>query len=119
MSKYGSELELPIIIANMKVLNKTQIFAVCPNPKYACLYSIDEISCKLNGNLRAEIFKKKLWVERCNTELLFQKKLSFGKTKMVPQKTYPFLPPSEWIKTFFNEKQFLHLIRDRPEPSKT
>ena len=71
MSKYGSELEL---IANMKVLNKTQIFAVCPSPKYACLYSIYEISCKLNGNLGAEICKKKLWVERCNTELLFQKK---------------------------------------------
>ena len=57
MSKYGSELEL---IANMKVLNKTQIFPVGPNPKYACLYSIDEISCKLNGNLRAEICQKKL-----------------------------------------------------------
>ena len=88
MSKYGSELEL---IANMKVLNKTQIFAVCPSPKYACLYSIYEISCKLNGNLGAEICKKKLWVERCNTELLFQKKKnSFGKTKMVPNKTFIF-----------------------------
>ena len=32
-----SELEL---IANLKVLNKTQIFAVCPNPKCASLYSI-------------------------------------------------------------------------------
>ena len=111
-----SELEL---IANLKVLNKTKIFAVCPNPKFACLYSIDEISCKVNGKLKAEICKKKLWRKRCNTELSFQKKLSFGRTKMVPYKTYPFLPPSEWIRTFYKEEQFLRLIRDRPEPSKT
>ena len=116
LPKTISELEL---IANLKVLNKTQIFAVCPNPKCASLYSTDEISCKSNGNLRTEICKKKLWGKRCNTELSFKRKLSFGKTKMVPYKTYPFLPPSEWIKTFFKEEQFLHLIRDRPEPSET
>ena len=111
-----SELEH---IANLKVLNKTKIFAVCPNPKCTCLYSIDEISCKVNGKLKAEICKKKLWRKRCNTELSFKKKLSFGRTKMVPYKTYPFLPPSEWIRTFFKEEQFLSLTRDRPEPSKT
>ena len=68
--KIISELEL---IANLKVLNKTKISAVCPNPKCACLYSIDEISCKVNGKLKAEICKKKLWGKRCNTELSFQK----------------------------------------------
>ena len=96
-----SALEL---IANLNVLNKTRIFAVCPNPKCACLYSIVEISCKVNGKLKAEICKKKLWGKRFNTELSFQKKLSFGRTKMVPYKTYPFLPPSEWIKTFFKDR---------------
>ena len=98
------------LIANLKVLNKTKIFAVCPNPKCTCLYSIDEISCKVNGKLKAEICKKKLWGKRCNTELSFQKKLSFGRTKMVPYKTYPFLPPSEWIKTFFKEELYFNLI---------
>ena len=38
---------------------------------------------------------------------------------MVPFKTFPFLPPSEWIKTFFKQEQFLSLIKDRPEPSST
>ena len=76
-----SELEL---ISDLNVLNKTKIFVVCPNPKCACLYSIDEISCKVNGKQKAEICKKKLWGKRCNTELSFEKNLSFGNTKMVP-----------------------------------
>ena len=38
---------------------------------------------------------------------------------MIPYKTYPFLAPSEWIKTFFNLEEFLNLIRNRPEPSTT
>jgi len=45
--------------------------------------------------------------------------LSFGRIKMVPFKTFPFLPPSEWIKAFFKQEQFLSLIKDRPEPSST
>ena len=36
---------------------------------------------------------------------------------MVPFKTFPFLPPSEWIKTYFKQEQFLSLIKNRPEPS--
>jgi len=38
---------------------------------------------------------------------------------MVPFKTFPFLPPSEWIKTFFKQEKFLSLVKDRPEPSST
>ena len=36
---------------------------------------------------------------------------------MVPFKTFPFLPPSEWIKTYFKQEQFVSLIKNRPEPS--
>lgn len=107
------------IITNLKVLNKTTIFAVCPNPKCSALYDINEISCERNGLQKSAVCKKQLWGKRCNAELAFEKKLSFGRTRMVPYKTYPFLPPSEWIKTFFKQDQFLRLIRNRPEPSKT
>ncbi|KAJ7370310.1 hypothetical protein OS493_033105 [Desmophyllum pertusum] len=107
------------IIANLKVLNRTTIYAVCPNPKCSALYNMNEISCERNGVQKSEICKKKIVGKRCNAELSFEKKLSFGRTRMVPYKTYPFLPPSEWIKTFFKQEQFLSLIRNRPEPSKT
>ena len=48
--------------------------------------------------------------KRCNTELSFERNLSFGKTKIVPYKTYPFLAPSEWIKSFFFKQEFITLI---------
>ena len=107
------------IIANLKVLNKTVIFAVCPNTKCSALYDMKDISYEKNGIKRAAVCRKKLMGKRCNTELSFERKLSFGKTKMVPYKTYPFLAPSEWIKTFFKQEEFITLITNRPEPSTT
>ena len=89
------------IILNFKVLNKTIIFAVCPNPKCSALYHLNEISVNRSGQQKPAQCKNKIWGKKCNTELAFEKKLSFGRTKMVPFKTFPFLPPSEWIKTFF------------------
>ena len=106
-------------IANLKVLNKTIIFAVCPNPKCSSLCQMNNISFERNGVLRPALCRNKIYGKRCNTELSFERKLSFGKTKMVAYKTYPFLPPSEWIKTFFTQEEFLQLIRKRPEPSTT
>ena len=105
------------IITNLKVLNKTVIFAVCPNPKCSALYNLNEISVDRSGQQKPALCKKKIWGKKCSTELSFEKKLSFGRTKMVPYKTFPFLPPSEWIKTFFKQEQFLSLIKNRPEPS--
>lgn len=106
-------------IANLKVLNKTILFAVCPNPKCSCLYQMNDISSERDGVLKPRLCRNKLYGKRCNAELSFERKLSFGKTKMIPYKTYPFLAPSEWIKTFFNLEEFLNLIRNRPEPSTT
>ena len=37
------------IISNLKVLNKTVIFAVCPNPKCSALYNLNEISVDRSG----------------------------------------------------------------------
>ena len=37
------------IISNLKVLNKTVIFAVCPNPKCSALYNLNEISIDRSG----------------------------------------------------------------------
>ena len=107
------------IISNLKVLNKTIIFVVCPNPKCSALYNLNEISVNRGGQQKPTLCKKKIWGKKCSTELSFKKKLSFGRTKMVLFKTFPFLPPSEWIKTFFKQEQFLCLIRNRPEPSLT
>ena len=99
------------IISNLKVLNKTVIFAVCPNPKCSALYNLNEISVGRSGQQKPALCKKKIWGKKCSTELSFEKKLSFGRTKMVPFKTFPFLPPSEWIKTYFKQEQFLSLIK--------
>ena len=107
------------IISNLKVLNKTVIFAVCPNPKCSALYDLNDISVGRSGQQKPALCKKKIWGKKCCTELSFEKKLSFGRTKMVPFKTFPFLPPSEWIKTYFKQEQFLSLIKNRPEPSST
>ena len=107
------------IITNLKVLNKIVIFAVCPNPKCSALYNSNEISVDRSGQQKPALCRKKNWGKKCSTELSFEKKLSFGKTKMVPFKTFPFLPPSEWIKTFFKQEQFLSLIKNQPEPSST
>ena len=106
-------------IANLKVLNKTILFAVCPNPQCSCLYQMNDISYERNEVLKLCLCRNKLYGKRCNAELSFERKLSFGKTKMIPCKTYPFLAPSEWIKTFLNLEEFLNLIRNRPEPSTT
>ena len=103
----------------MKVLNKTIIFVVCPNPKCSALYNLNEISVNRGGQQKPTLCKKNIWGKKCSTELSFKKKLSFGRTKMVLFKTFPFLPPSEWIKTFVKQEQFLSLIRNRPETSLT
>ena len=75
---------------------ETVLVAGCPNPKYSCLYQINDISSERNGVLRPALYGK-----RCNAELSFERKILFGKTKMVSCKTYPFLTPSEWMTTFF------------------
>ena len=103
----------------MKVLNKTVIFAVCSNPKCSALYDLNDISVGRSGQQKPALCKKKIWGKKCSTELSFEKKLSFGGAKMVPFKTFPFLPPSEWIRTYFKQEQFLSLIKNRPEPSST
>ena len=104
-------------IANLRVLNKTVLFAVCPSPKCSFLYQMNDISSERNGVFKPALCRNKLYGKRCNAELSFERKLSFEKTKMVPYRTYPFLAPSEWIKTFFNLEKFLNLIRNRAEPS--
>ena len=79
------------IIANLKVLNKTVIFAVCPNTKCSALYDMKDISYEKNGIKRAAVCRKKLMGKRCNTELSFERKLSFGRRKWYLTRHIPFL----------------------------
>lgn len=61
--------------------------------------------------------KNKLFAKICESELSSCENLSFGRKKWVPYKKFPFLAPSKWINLFFKNKEFLDLIKQRPEPS--
>jgi len=62
------------VITNLKVLNKTVIFAVCPNPKCSALYNLNEMSVDRSGQHKPALCKKKIWGKKCSTELSFEKK---------------------------------------------
>ena len=49
----------PEMIANLKVLDKTVIFAVCPNTKCSALYDMKDICSEKNGIKRAAVYRKK------------------------------------------------------------
>ena len=51
------------IISNSEVLNKTVIFAVCPNPKCSALYNLNEISVDSSGQQKPALCKKKSFLE--------------------------------------------------------
>ena len=61
------------IISNLKVLNKTVIFAVCPNPKCSALYNLNEISVDRSRQQKPALCKKRIWGNKCSTELSFEK----------------------------------------------
>ena len=106
-----------MLISNLKVFNECEVMAVCPNVKCNCIYKLTEIVKIRNGEEVPAVCKNKLFAKPCRAELSYFKNLSFGRKKLVPFKKFPFLPPSKWISLFFKNRDFISLIKQRPEPS--
>lgn len=106
-----------MLISNLKVFNECEIMAVCPNVKCNCIYKQSDITKQSNGETVPATCSQKLFGKPCKTELAYSETLSFGRKKWVAYKKFPFLVPSKWIKLFFQNEEFLTLIKQRPEPS--
>ena len=106
-----------MLISNLKVFNDCEIMAVCPNVKCNCIYKQSDITKQRNGETVPATCSQKLFGKPCKTELAYSETLSFGRKKWVAYKKFPFLAPSKWIKLFFQNEEFLTLIKQRPEPS--
>ena len=106
-----------MLISNLKVFNECEVMAVCPNVKCNCIYKLTEIVKMRNGELIPAVCRNKLFAKPCWAELSYFENLSFGRKKLVPFMKFPFLPPSKWINLFFTSKEFVSLIKQRPEPS--
>ena len=105
-------------VTALKIFNQFETKAVCPNPKCNYIYELGEIvKTARNGETVPATCKNKLFAKICESELSYCENLSFGRKKWVPYKKFPFLAPSKWINLFFKNKEFLDLIKQRPEPS--
>ena len=71
-------------------------YAVCPSPKCCNLYDCTLLSEATNIPLCA----RQIYSSRCREQLCYEKFLSFGKSRLVPYKTFIYLPPVNWLKIF-------------------
>ena len=106
-----------MLISNLKVFNECEIMAVCPNVKCNCINKQSDITKQRNGETVPATCSQKLFGKPCKTELAYSETMSFGRKKWVAYKKFPFLAPSKWIKLFFQNEEFLTLIKQRPKPS--
>ena len=72
---------------------------------------------RVMGKLFQLLVARNFLVNPAKTELAYSETLSFGRKKRVAYKKFPFLAPSKWIELFFQNEEFLTLIKQRPEPS--
>ena len=72
---------------------------------------------RVMGKLFQLLVARNFLVNPAKTELAYSETLSFGRKKRVAYKKIPFLAPSKWIELFFQNEEFLTLIKQRPEPS--
>ena len=72
---------------------------------------------RVMGKLFQLLVARNFLVNPAKTELAYSETLSFGRKKRVAYKKIPFLAPSKWIDLFFQNEEFLTLIKQRPEPS--
>ena len=64
-----------------------------------------------------QLAKTNFLLKYVNLSFHIAKIYPWGRKKWFPYKKFPFLAPSKWINLFVKNKEFLDLIKQRPEPS--
>ena len=71
-------------------------YVVCPDPKCCELYNIvTYLEASSIPNCR-----KVKYNSQCEQSLFYERFLSFGKSRLVPYKTFVYLSPIVWLKIF-------------------
>ena len=89
---------------------KMEEYIVCPNDSCNYLYRLNEAEkCKV---CTATIFG-----EERGEELGYDKRLAFAKHKWCPHKVYYFTPPSQWLRSMFQQAKFVKLFYSQKKVS--
>jgi len=95
------------VCAGVNQVSEFKRYAVCPDSK--CCNLLD---CTLLSEATSiPICKRQAYNSHCREQLCYEKFLSFGKSQLVPYKTFIYLSPIVWLKKFYCIKTFEELLK--------
>lgn len=83
------------------------LYVVCPSSTCSTIYPV------VDGILPVNVCTSTHYSKRCGESLVYEKKLSFGKVRSTPHKTFTFIPTSIWLKKMFAKDEFVSLLSER------
>ena len=81
-------------------------YVVCPDSECCELY---DVSTDLEASKVPNCTKVK-YNSQCKQSLFYERFLSFGKSRLVTYKTFVYLSPIVWLKKFYSNESFKHLL---------
>ena len=81
-------------------------YVVCQNSECCELY---DVSSDLEASTAPNCTKVK-YNSQCKQSLFYERFLSFGKSRLVPYKTFVYMSPIVWLKKFYSNESFKNLL---------
>ena len=79
------------------------MYSVCPSTKCSALYKVDD--CNIIKVCSGVSFGKV-----CGASLGYEANLAYGRKRWKSFKSYHFYAPSEWLKRFFSQREFVEFL---------
>lgn len=93
---------LPAALRVVKITPiRKHLYTVCPHAKCSALYKADDLN-SINRSCTSILLGRV-----CGSSLGYDANLAHGRKKWKPFKTFHFYPPSDWLKKFFAQNEFI------------